>query len=195
MALKRKKQEKETVEIKKQKTKGRPNWLLRATILIVAIPMLILAIVLLTSMEKSGEPVEGSRFDHALDPKIEEKDLDALKQVLQYGNVDQIEVNLISATLRINIDTNDALDAASIEAIANDVYAQVDALLPITTYFTNKEDCKMYDLEINVYNLIPDESTPTAQLWCVVHKNASEEEKGIDWPTTPRNDEIVSQMQ
>ncbi|NBK97393.1 MAG: hypothetical protein EOM05_10745 [Clostridia bacterium] len=197
MAIKpfRKQSEQETVIKKEVKKNKRPNWILRVTVVIIAVPVIILAIILLTSMEKQGEPVVGSRFDKQLNPAIKTSEVDSLKKSLTYDNVDKVEVNLISATLRISIDTNDGLDAASIEAIANDVYAKVNELLPVETYFTNSAKVKMYDLEINVYNLIPDEKNAgVAQIWCVKHKNASEEEMGTDWPTTARNEEVTNQV-
>lgn len=187
--------EKETVGKKARKKDKRPNWVLRITIIVIAIPVIILAFVLLTSMEKQGEPVVGNRFDNQLDPEIKSDEIEAIERSLVYDNTDSIEVNLISATLRINVDTNDGLDATAIEAIANDVYAKVNDILPIETYFTNTEKVKMYDLEINVYNLIPNESNAgVAQILCVKHKNASEEEVGTDWPTTPRNAEITEEV-
>lgn len=197
MAIKslKKQTEKETVSKKQGKKNKRPNWILRITILVIAIPVIILAFVLLTSMEKQGEPVVGNRFDNQLDPEIQTSEIEAIEQSLVYDNVDSIEVNLISATLRINIDANDGLDAGAIEAIANDVYAKVNEVLPIETYFTNAEKTKMYDLEINVYNLIPNDSNAgIAQIMCVKHKNAAEEEVGTDWPTTPRNAEVTDQV-
>lgn len=197
MAIKslKKQTEKETVSKKQRNKDKKPNWVLRITILVIAIPVIILAFVLLTSMEKQGEPVVGNRFDNQLDPAIKSSEIESIEKSLVYDNVDKVEVNLISATLRINIDTNDGLDAAAIEAIANDVYAKVNEVLPIETYFTNAEKTKMYDLEINVYNLIPDESNAgIAQILCVKHKNASEEEVGTDWPTTARNAEVTEQV-
>lgn len=193
MALKSMKTEKVMTE-KKAKKKHRPNWVLRISILVVAVPVLILAFVLLTSLEKKGEPVDGDRFKTHLDPEIKDSSLKSIKSALAYDNVDKVEVNLISATLRITIDVNDALDAASIENITNDAYEKVNGIIPIGTYFTNHDKVKMYDLEINVYNLIPNENTQVTQIWAVKHKNASEEEAGFDWITTPRNDKVVEDV-
>lgn len=197
MAIKslKNRKEKETVAKKQGNQSKRPNWILRITLVVIAIPLIILAFVLLTSMEKQGEPVVGNRFKNQLDPEIKNSEISSIKESLVYDNVDSVEVNLISATLRININTNDELDAASIEAIANDVYAKVNEILPVETYFTNTEKVKMYDLEINVYNLIPDETNAgIAQIWCIKHKNASEDEVGTDWPTSPRNEEVNEQV-
>lgn len=197
MAIKslKKQTEKEIVNKKQGKSKKRPNWVLRITLIVIAIPVIILAFVLLTSMEKQGEPVVGNRFDNQLNPAIKTSEVDNIKKSLVYDNVDSVEVNLISATLRITIDANDGLDAAAIEAIANDVYAKVNEVLSIETYFTNTEDTKMYDLEITVFNLIPDETNASiAPIKCVKHKNASEEEVGTDWPTTPRNEEVTNKV-
>ncbi len=195
MALKSmKKTEKVAVDKTKNKANRKPNWVLRITILVIAIPVLILAFVLLTSIEKKGEPVFGDRFDEHLDPAIKESSLTTLSDSLKFENVDSVDVNLISATLRIDINVNDAMDAAGIEAIANATYDKVNEVLPIGTYFKNHDKVKMYDLEINVYNLIPEEGTTIAQIWCVKHKNAAEAEPGIDWPSNPKNQEVVDQV-
>lgn len=194
MALKSNKKTEKVAVDKTKKVKQKPNWVLRITILVIAIPTLMIAFVLLTSIEKKGEPVVGDRFENHLDPAIKDSSLKELKNTLVFDNVDAVEVNLISATLRIDIDASDALDAAGIEAIANAAYDKVNQILPIGTYFKNHDGVKMYDLEINVYNLIPQEGTQTAQIWCIKHKNVSEAEPGTDWPSNPKNEDVANQV-
>ena len=195
MALKSmKRTEKVALDKTKKKVSKKPNWVLRITILVIAIPVIMLAFVLLTSMEKAGEPVVGDRFDGHLDPAIKESSIKELESTLSFDNVDKVNVTLISATLRIDIDANDGIDAAGIEAIANATYDKVNAILPIGTYFTNHDKIKMYDLEINVFNLIPEDGSTIAQIWCIKHKNASEAEVGTDWPSNPKNQEVTNEV-
>lgn len=190
--------EKNTSKIAKKTGILESNWIVRITALVILVPIVIVAVLLLTSMDKSGEPVVGKRFNNQLVNEIEKSHINEIEEALTYDNVDSVQVNLKSATLRILIDTNDALDAASIEAIANDAYAKVTAILPIDTYFTNltenEEIVKMYDLEINVYNLIPEDASTTSQIYAVKYKNASAPESGFDWVSMPKNEEVTDSL-
>ena len=71
--------------------------------------------------------------------------------------VESVEVNLIIATLRINIDTKDDASSAKVKSIMNEAYDKVNDILPIKKYFTNNDSDKMDDLEVHVYNCIPDD--------------------------------------
>ena len=155
-------------------------WIAAAVILI---PTLIVGIVVMTSTENSGEPVVGSRFsENDLDPAISE---DAITQVqeamLGLDYVESVEVNLKSATLRININLEDQVDEADqdlVENIAQDAYDAVNEILPVDTYFSQKEDGKMYDLSINVYNYSSFDEEHTEDHWiyvCLTKTSASQE--------------------
>lgn len=199
--MKKKKTMKEKVTAKSVKKSEilNSNWIVRITALVIIIPVVIVAVLLLTSIENSGEPVVGDRFDSHLKNKIADKDVKAVENALTYDNVDKVQVNLKSATLRILMDTNDSLNKDEIYAIAKDAYDKVTKLLPVETYFTNlpgENDTviKMYDLEINVYNLIPDETNTTAQIYGVYYKNASSLEAGFDWITSPKNQDVVDSV-
>lgn len=174
------------------------DWIVRITALVILIPVVIVTVLLLTSIDKSGEPVEGKRFKNQLVNEIEDSHISEIEGALSYSNVDAVQVSLKSATLRILIDANDGVGAADIEALANDAYTKVTSILPIETYFTNLVDgedtIKMYDLEINVYNLIPDETNKDSQIYAVKYKNASAAESGFDWITTPRNEEVSDSL-
>ena len=90
------------------------------------------------------------------------------------------------------------MDAATIEAIANQVYDIVNSNLDIATYFTTQDTTKMYDLEIHVYNYIPDEENEeevNGQLYAVLYKNATTADKAIDWSTTIKDGETYESIQ
>ncbi|OCN04740.1 hypothetical protein A4S06_10625 [Erysipelotrichaceae bacterium MTC7] len=177
-----------------KKTKHRPNWLLRFTIVVVAIPCLILAFVLLTSLGSSNKPVVGDRFEGQLNPKIESGKTKEIKALLAYPEAESVSVNLKSATLRITINCLDDVNNDQIAAIVNDAYAKVDSVLPIGTYFTNKDKTKMYDLEIQVYNYLPDESRPT-NIHYVLVKNASAEAQHVDNVSAAKDQEVADKLQ
>lgn len=197
MNVKKIKMKKNKEKINVNKVKQEPNWLLRITLAVIIIPLLVIAVMLLTSIDKSGTPVVGNRFDNQLEPEIKDSQLDEIKETLTYSNVDNVEVNLKSATLRILIDANDGVDRAQIEALANDAYSKVTNILPISKYFTNKKEndktIKMYDLEIHVYNLIPEEGNQ-GQIYVKKYKNAPSETEGMDWLSECMNKEVCEQI-
>ncbi len=183
---------------KKKDSKKKVNGLLVFTITVIAIPLGILALIIFSSLTQKGEPVFGSRFDTQLDPAIEKSALKDIEESINFENIDSKSVNLNAATLRILVDANDAVDAATIEAIANQVYDIVNSNLDIATYFTTQDTTKMYDLEIHVYNYIPDEENEeevNGQLYAVLYKNATTADKAIDWSTTIKDGETYESIQ
>lgn len=137
--------------------------------------MVVLAYILISSIEKTGEPVIGNRFDDELDPAITSEQVTKVKELLNFEQVENVEVNLKAATLRITMNVKDDTSEESIKNILNESYNKVNETLPVETYFTNKENVKMYDLEIHVYNVIPDETTTISQIHYVRTKTGGAE--------------------
>lgn len=167
-----------------------------AAIIVIVVPLLLLGYIYLSAKENTGKPTEGSRFGESLNPAIESKKVDEVKASMAFEGVDGVEVNLISATLRVSIDVNDAGAADTIEAIMNQAYENVNAILPIETYFTNnKSSVKMYDLEVHVYNYIPDETKPAdGQIYMIKTKTAAATEANVSVPTTAKNPDVANQL-
>ena len=134
---------------KKKKTKaggGKSKILYWIAGIVILIPVLLLGWIYLSAKESSGSPTVGSRFDNSLNPAITEEQLDKVKSAMKLDGVESVEVNLISATLRINIDTKDDASSAKVKSIMNEAYDKVNDILPIKKYFTNNDSDKMYDL-------------------------------------------------
>ena len=165
-------------------------------VIVIIIPLLFLVYIYIGAKENTGKPTVGSRFDDSLNPAISEKQVSEVKDALKFDGVEKVEVNLISATLRISIDTSDDASADTITAIMNEAYDDVDKILPIATYFTNnKKSSKMYDLEINVYNYIPDaEKAASGQILMIKTKTAAAKEPNISVPTTAKNSEVAEKL-
>ncbi|MEG3039608.1 MAG: hypothetical protein RR788_04845 [Erysipelotrichaceae bacterium] len=170
------------------------NYILWTGLVVVMIPVCILIYIVFGTLGNSDEPVNGNRFDQDLNPAISEKNVKELKGSLVFDGVEGVSVNLKTATLRININTNDDLDEKAIGDIMNQAYDKVVTLLPIETYFTNKKNCQMYDIEVNVYNLIPDEKTTITPIYLVKSKTAAAKEATVDVKTTPLDEEVVNQL-
>ena len=114
----------------------------------------------MTSIGGQNHPVEGSRFSKTdLDPAITDDNISSLESALSnIENVDKVSVNLLSATLRVHIDLVDSATDDVASAAIDSAYNIVNEQLPIDTYFTNKDGSKMYDLEIDSYNYLIDDT-------------------------------------
>lgn len=171
----------------------KPHVILWLGIIILLVPCVILGAVLMNSLENSREPVVADRFKNELNPAITEVELASIRSNLNYDNIDNIEVNLISATLRIMINTNDNMSDGDILWILNDAADKVTSVLPVETYFTNTNGTKMYDLEIHVYNTTKGtEALP--QIYYVRTKNAAFEEWIADNYSTAKNPELAESI-
>ncbi len=181
---------------KKKNKKGSKNKILYWIAgIVVLVPLLLLGWIFLSTKENSGQPTVGSRFDHSLDPAITEKQVNEVKDAMAFDNTDKVEVNLISATLRINIDTKDDVSSESVKNIMNEAYDKVNDILPIKTYFTNNDSVKMYDLEVHVYNFIPDEKhSADDQIYMVKTKTAAAAKPNVSTPSSPKNKEVSNEL-
>ena len=138
----------------------KPNTILWIGLVVILVPCLILLYILLGTKEKAGQPVVGDRFEGELDPGITDEQLNSIREALVFENAENVEVNLISATLRITINAKDDISSDGALALANSAYDKVMEVLPVETYFTNVKDedgkmkTKMYDIEVQVLSLI-----------------------------------------
>ena len=168
---------------KKKKTKaggGKSKILYWIAGIVILIPVLLLGWIYLSAKESSGSPTVGSRFDNSLNPAITEEQLDKVKSAMKLDGVESVEVNLISATLRINIDTKDDASSAKVKSIMNEAYDKVNDILPIKKYFTNNDSDKMYDLEVHVYK--------------IKTKTAAAKKPNVSTPSSPKNKSVAEKL-
>lgn len=166
------------------------------TVILIAIPCVLVGYVLITSMEQQNEPVVGNRFQSQdIDPKITQDQLDQIQSSLsEIGGIESVTVNLKSATLRVHLNIADDASQDQINAIVDEAYNRIDAILPIDTYFTNHEDGKMYDLEVDGYNFLVDESHPQeSQIYIKVTKTGAGN-RVTDYLTQAKDQELVDQI-
>lgn len=165
------------------------------TLVIILIPFVIIGYVILTSMGGQDEPVVGNRFHSSdLNPSISKDQISQVQNaVSSIGSVQNVEVNLKSATLRISVDIDDVANADTCNSIAQEAYKQVTGILPADTYFTNTEDSKMYDLEIDVYNFLLDDTHTDGQIYYKVYKTGAGEVSTQNM-TQPKDQELVNQL-
>lgn len=180
---------------KKKKTGKRSNILYWITAIVIIIPLILLIYIYVGAKESSGHPTVGSRFKDSLNPAITSQELDKLKSMLKFDDVDKVEVNLISATLRISIDTKDNVSEDTVEKIMDEAYDDVNKVLPINQYFTNKKDDKMYDVEVHVYNFIPDAKHPDdKQIYMIKTKTAAAKKPNVSIPSSPKNKSVAEKL-
>lgn len=146
---------------KRQKVK-QGHKLVWLTLVIILVPVVVIGYVLLTSAKESDQPVEGNRFGvNDLNPKIQEAQIASIQNdLMSIGGMETATVDLKSATLRVHLNMVDAADDATLEAAANQAYDIINTYLPIETYFTNTAEGKNYDLEIDSYNYLVDDTHP-----------------------------------
>lgn len=179
----------------KKNTKKSSKVLITIAIIVLLIPLLLLGYIYFGAKENSGKPVTGSRFDNSLDPSITNEEIDKVKSALKFDGVEKVEVNLTSATLRITLDASDDIDQNTLENLLNEAYDKVNDILPVKTYFTNKDKTKMYDLDIHAYNFIPDDThKEDDQIYLELVKNAANKKKVVDNITTPKNEEQANEL-
>lgn len=166
------------------------------TLTIISIPCVIIGYVLLTSMGGQDQPVIGNRFQKGdLDPKITEENISAVKDSMKnIGGIEDVTVNLKSATLRVHLNmTDDANDDTCTSAL-HQAYDLINGILPIDQYFTNRKDGKMYDLEVDAYNYIVDDSHPAdLQSYLKLTKTGAGQQV-IDNLAFPKDQELVNQI-
>ena len=123
-------------------------------IAIILIPCLIFGWILLSAYLKTGTPIVGNRYENDLNPQITSEQLKQVESnVKGINGVENCNVELTTATMRVYADVNDSYGDDQVTEVANQVYNTVNNTLSVGTYFTRNETEKMYDLEIHVYNL------------------------------------------
>lgn len=183
-------------QMKKRQKRRQGHKLVWFTLLVIAIPAIILGLIIQSASNAQGKPVVGSRYGkNDLQVKIEQNQLDQLNEMLKtIGGVEGVEVNLKAATLRISIDVSDGMGNDEINAIADQSYQVVAQVLPIETYFTDTDTSKMYDLEIGVYNFLVDDQHPADQFIYEKITKTGPGQRVVDVFTTPDDTELVNQI-
>mgnify|MGYP004477301103 FL=1 len=179
------------------KPTGQGHKLVWFTVIIIMIPVVIVGYVLLASLGGQNRPVEGSRFSKKdLDPAITDDNISTLESALSnIENVEKVSVNLLSATLRVHIDLIDSATDDVASAAINSAYSVINEQLPIDTYFANKDGSKMYDLEIDSYNYLIDD-THTADGWTYLKltKTGASDGPVTDNMTVAKDAELSNQL-
>ncbi len=168
------------------------NGVLWAGLIFFSIPLIILAVILLQSSLATGNVIEGNRFNNDLDPAITDSMLENTTTNLEALDVQTVSVNLHAATLIISIKVDPELTSEDFALIATDAVEVVDNNIAIDTYFTSTDSKKMYDLQIDVYNLgMADENV---NLHTILTKNGNMTEWSIQDVSTAVNPDLAAEL-
>lgn len=179
-----------TSKPKKEKKLG-PNWFFWIVLILVIIPSFYFVKLLHDASLESNVPVLGDRLKHNIQDQItEEMKTTISTAVSSMENVELSETNLIVDTLRITVDANDELTTDQMKQMTVDIYNKVAETAPIETYFTQHDDFKQYDIEINVFNNLDAESPVIVSLY----RNSHMDNYSVQVLTSPMNSTVASQL-
>lgn len=155
---------------------------------VILIPILIFGGILVRDSLNKGKPVIGSRFDNELEHKITDEHLKQIDEKIAEDMILKKEVELRAATVRVNIEVSAELSKELMQQLGERVYASIDEIVPIETYFTNSENNKQYDLEINIHNDVEDWSTDDF-VYLQIMRNGGMEKETYTFLTDAKNPE------
>lgn len=187
-------------EVKKQKTKNKKRdwsfYAIIACLIIIAIPTVFLGYHIISAKIGTGKALVGNRFDGDLDPAITKENMDTLKTNLEgLEGVESASVDLKTATLRISLKVAEDFDKDSYSQLADTAYEQVNGVTPIETYFTATDKRKMYDLEINVYNILkPTEEQLESFVYYLKSKSSGSENQHGSFLTDTQSPDFVKEL-
>lgn len=190
-------QDPSTVKRTVKKKKRKHDWsyyVIIVSLIVLLIPAIFFGYHIITASIQTGHPIFGNRFSSDLSQKIEENQIKTLSSNIQsIDNIESVEVNLISATLRININVNDDLSKDSYPQLAENIVETLESVIPQETYFTATDSDKMYDYEINIYNTLqPSENTPL--IFYVSSKSSSLQERKERFISESSNPDFVQYL-
>jgi hypothetical protein len=171
-----------------------PTVVLILSLVLIAIPTVAIGKVLYDAFAATGTPLFGNRYDLDLNPEITSEQLSELEsKISEEVLVDDVNITLISASLRVNVDVKDEITLEELTTLATALYSHVAAILPVETYFKMNETSKMYDLELHIFNnleLKDDESYK----YLIFLLNSVMEEPLIQLVSDPKNPEFVEEL-
>ncbi len=145
------------MQLKKKRVKKNPyklgfNWFFWVSFFVILIPVCYFIYLLWMASQETHTPILGDRIKHTIQFAIDEDQLRIIeKDVNELPGVENAKVNLIVETVRIDVNTDDALKEDDLLKINQDIYEIVNEVLPVDKYFSQHDDYKQYDLEITSF--------------------------------------------
>ena len=168
------------------------NKIFWAGLVFFSIPVIILLVILLQSSLATGNVIEGNRFNNDLDPEITEAMLTNVTSDLESLDVQSVSVNLHAATVIVSIKVDPELLTEDFADIATQAVEMIDSAISIDTYFTSTDSKKMYDLQIDVYNMSM--ANDSVNLHTILTKNGNMSEWAIQDVSTAVNPDLAAEL-
>jgi len=165
-------------------------------LLLFMVPIAVLCYILVQATDGQKTPALGNRFVGDLNPSISNNAVNSIKNSLStITDVENVEINLKTATLRITIDAKDNATKEELEVIVNKAYDIVAESLAIETYFTNTTSKRMYDLDIKAFNVNGRTDQSDIEWLCVEKiKNGTSEEAKINYVSEAIDQELADEL-
>jgi hypothetical protein len=165
-------------------------------LILVIAPFAVLGWILFSSSLDTNTPVIGNRYEGDLDPAITKDQMSQVESAVKgTAGVENSEVDMQTATLRIYADIADTATADDANMMADSLYSAVSNILNPDTYFTKTNDKKMYDLEIHVFTKPEREETEGENFVYVIDtKTSSMSEPKKQLVSEPLNAEVAQSL-
>ena len=179
-----------TAKPKKEKKLG-INWFFWITLILIIIPCFYFVKLLHDASLESNVPVVGERLKHNIQNQITDEMVTTISTTVDnMENVELSETNLIVDTLRITLDVTDEMTADQMKRMVVDTYNKVVETAPVETYFSQHDDFKQYDLEINIYNNLDSENLIIVSLF----RNSNMDNYTVQVLTSPVNKKVADEL-
>lgn len=179
---------------KKTRTISVSNLILLFGGIVIVLPIVIWLWILISAYLEVGKPILGDRYKNDLNPAITKQEISTIqKDVSTIDGVKKVEVDLVTATLRVYADVEDTFTDDKVTEIAKNIYQKVTSVLNVNTYFSQHDDMKMYDLEIHVYNLEKDRDNANFS-YVILTKTSSMESELVQLVSKPIDAQLAQQL-
>lgn len=163
-------------------------------VVLIAIPSFLVGTIIYDAYMKTGVPMVGQRFENDLPNKITEEHITNIEKVLaSVENVESVNAELKSATLRVYVNVEDSFEKEGYPDLTLAVYEKLASVLPVEKYFTSSSNVKNYDLEMNVFQT-SSKATKDTGPYFVLQKNAPMPEPKVYNYGDPVNPQLVEDL-
>lgn len=178
---------------KKSKKRDWSFYAIVVCLIILAIPGSFFAYQGIAAMNAGRKPVLGDRLDDQFDNVITKEQLKTLETTLAgLDHVESVNLTLITATLRVELQTPADVSKETITAVNASAYAAINDILPNDEYFVETPTAGRYDLELATHNgLFDDAENFIVQIGT---KNAAMDSIEYTFASTPYSSEWVAEL-
>lgn len=163
-------------------------------LILLLAPFCVLGWILFSSSMDSNAPVLGNRYKDDLNPSITAAQLEEVEKIVrEVPEVQNVDIQMQTATLRIYADVKDDADGIFCTLKSEEIYNKIKPVLDPNVYFTQHDGMKMYDLEVHVYNRDTDMDADDF-VYVIRVKNSSMSEAKPQVVSSPRDKALAEKL-